>query len=693
MRGRRPSARHAAALGLLASAAVVLGSVGSQPAAAAPDQAATAVELVEQSTWLHAGDEFHVRVRLTGAPAGASLRLVVHDRLVSRAEFQGTLEGELGGVDATLPARPLAELGSGAASFTTGFVVGGDGRRLSGPGVYPVEVQLIDAQGRELTNLLTHLTYLPDPDDTSYSPLAVAVVVDVSGPPALQPDGSVVMPSGTIARARERADLLAEAPDVPLTVAPQPETLDGLAGSGRSGAATLAALVRATGDRPLLARPYTDVDLAALSRSGLSAEADDQTEAGAAAVRTQFGRDPVEDIWLSGPTLGDNGARQAVDLDSDRALVPQSAIVDDDSGTEAGAVPDAPVSVEGGLLTMVSDPALTAHLTGDNGVIDAQRFLAELAMMWFERPATPRAVAVRLPADATIDPATVARGLEGLTHGQAVRAVPLPQVFEVPPDPSGITGAELASHAITDDLDPIAGPLRRARRAVDGLTQTVDSADAGSLARSLLLATGSATPDDQRGAYVERVTRELGSLRGNVDLPDQFRITLTSRTSNIPVNITNSSDQPLKVRIEFDSGQLEFLDGDVMYVELPPGATRLEVRVRSLTSGAFPMGIRVTSPDRTIELDSTTFDVRSTAVTGVGYVLSIGAGLFLAAWWARHWRKARRSRHLMPAGTAGSSGPAPGQDELEPGPAGAAEGDDTGDYQPAHLAGARPRRS
>jgi hypothetical protein len=224
---------------------------------------------------------------------------------------------------------------------------------------------------------------------------------------------------------------------------------------------------------------------------------------------------------------------------------------------------------------------------------------------------------------------------------------------------------------------------------VAGVAGTVDSTDGSSLTRSLLLATGTATPDDQRPAYVQRVTTALGTLSGAVDLPDQFRITLTSRTSTIPVNITNNSDQPLKVLIEFDSGQLEFLDGAVITRELPPGATRLDVRVRALTSGAFPMGITVMSPDRTIELDRTTFDIRSTAVTGVGFVLSIGAGLFLAVWWARHWRSSRRSRHTVPAGSAQTAPAMAGRSAA--GVGAEREGDSDG-YRPAHLAGGRSRR-
>ncbi len=694
IRFARPIIRSVAALVLVAC--VVISPAGSGPAEAAPQQAGPSIEVVDQTTWVRAGDDFEVNVRVTGAPAGAALELVVHDRLESRADFQDTLDGDLGGVERELDPQPLASLGSGSGPVTTGFVVGGDdGVRFPSRGVYPVEVRLVDAAGTVLgTPLVTYLMYLFGPDGPSYTPLSVAVIVDVTGPPVLQPDGTARPASTTIQRARERADLVAAAPSVPLTLAPLPETLEGLVDSGGAGAAAVAALVAARGDRPVLARPYTDIDLEALQESGLLAEANEQARAGADVVRSLFGREPVPGIWLSGPTLGDDAANQAVDLGIDRAVVPPSA-VEEQSGQKAGAVPDAPVTLEnGGPRAMVSDAELAAHLRGDDGAVDAQRFLAELTIMWFERPADPRAVVVHVPGDAPIDPATVARALDGLSDGEAVQAVPLGQVFDVAPDPSGPTTVSLVPHEVTDDLHAIAGPLRRARRGVNGVAGTVESTDGSSLAHSLLLATGSATPEAQRPAYVERVTAALGSLTGAVELPDQFRITLTSRTSTIPVNITNTANQPLRVLIEFDSGQLEFLDGEVITSELTPGVTRLDVRVRALTSGAFPMGIRVMSPDRTIELDRTTFDVRSTAVTGVGFVLSIGAGLFLAVWWARHWRSSRRSRHRAAAGSAQTS-PAATPRLARPGASvdGAEQDDGPGGYQPAHLAGGRSRRS
>jgi hypothetical protein len=131
-----------------------------------------------------------------------------------------------------------------------------------------------------------------------------------------------------------------------------------------------------------------------------------------------------------------------------------------------------------------------------------------------------------------------------------------------------------------------------------------------------------------------------------------------------------------------------------------------------------------------VVLERTRFDIRSTAVSGVGVVLSIGAGLFLAIWWARHWRKTRRSRRLVPPeqipeiappGTPArgipavgglhppSPGPAPPAPPADPaagpagppGPPGGSPGPSSGSsepgpdedgYRPAHMAGNRPRR-
>ena len=64
-------------------------------------------------------------------------------------------------------------------------------------------------------------------------------------------------------------------------------------------------------------------------------------------------------------------------------------------------------------------------------------------------------------------------------------------------------------------------------------------------------------------------------------------------------------------------------------------------------SGSFPVDVIIESIDGTLPVDTGRITVRSTAISGLGIVLSIGAGLFLLAWWGSHFRKVRRARGLV----------------------------------------------
>ena len=103
----------------------------------------------------------------------------------------------------------------------------------------------------------------------------------------------------------------------------------------------------------------------------------------------------------------------------------------------------------------------------------------------------------------------------------------------------------------------------------------------------------------------------------------------------------------------FDADKLTFPDGDTVIVHLPASTvTSLDVDVRARSSGTFPLRMVITSPDEIVVVSRARFTVRSTAVSGVGLVLSVGAGLFLALWWASHFRRVRRARKLVAAGDA-----------------------------------------
>jgi len=74
--------------------------------------------------------------------------------------------------------------------------------------------------------------------------------------------------------------------------------------------------------------------------------------------------------------------------------------------------------------------------------------------------------------------------------------------------------------------------------------------------------------------------------------------------------------------------------------------------VRARASGTFSLDTRITSPDGSLNLAETSLEVRSTAVSQLGLVLTISAGFFLLAWWIKHFRATRRARKLVDPGEA-----------------------------------------
>jgi hypothetical protein len=110
----------------------------------------------------------------------------------------------------------------------------------------------------------------------------------------------------------------------------------------------------------------------------------------------------------------------------------------------------------------------------------------------------------------------------------------------------------------------------------------------------------------------------------------------------------------MQVELVLESDKLDFVDGEpgttgtaAIPLVLHPGNTPLVVPVEARTSGEFPLLITLRSPDGRLEVAHARLTVRSTFLSGIGLGLSVGAGLFLCLWWARHWRTARRARRLV----------------------------------------------
>jgi hypothetical protein len=290
----------------------------------------------------------------------------------------------------------------------------------------------------------------------------------------------------------------------------------------------------------------------------------------------------------------------------------------------------------------------------------ANRALADLAML-----ASPpeeggvatdggdAGVVVELPANRPLPAAYLDTLLGGLGRPGPVRAVAVSRLFDS--DPQGEVGPEPGPDVqgipvAGLDLAAYARGLDEAQTELGGYSSFAGRADptAIELHRRLLVSGSIDLTEAERAGYLRTVGNVIHNRISLVTISDEETITLTSREGDIPITIQNDTGGPVQVTLAFDSdNRLDFPDGARRQVELAEGTNRIEVPVVARTSGAFPLRITATSPDGVLTVTQAQLTVRSTVVSGVGTVLSVGALLVLAFWWISHWRTTRRNRRLV----------------------------------------------
>jgi putative peptidoglycan lipid II flippase len=181
---------------------------------------------------------------------------------------------------------------------------------------------------------------------------------------------------------------------------------------------------------------------------------------------------------------------------------------------------------------------------------------------------------------------------------------------------------------------------------------------------------------------VATATRLLDRQLQMIHLPPDQSITLTARQGSIPITVVSTAPYNPFVRIKLSSTKLKFHDIVVVGGTCQPGATAetcvltlhnenttLKVPVNAPTPGVFRLTVDLESANGALSFAHTQYTVRSTAASGVGIFLSIGAALLLVLWWIRDLRHGRRARRLVPSEDdepalhAAQAGPEFGSDE------------------------------
>ena len=445
----------------------------------------------------------------------------------------------------------------------------------------------------------------------------------------------------------------------------------------------------ATTARQVLDSTYVPVDEASWVDQGLTDRYRQQLDAGASTLQSALGAVPDRATQLV------DGAASASSLDVAAAAGTTTAVVPTDllaPGADRTAGPltqtfDLITAGTARLRAVPADTDLSTRLaSGDDQVLSTHEVLAELTLTALstnggqpcvldpgQSGGCSRGLALLLPADATRAVAPLEALLtamadrdgsgDGAEPGRpVVSPLTAANLLNVVNPASGSGATRSTAPVAERELNaPATTPLGSYPSKLDAVDTRLtgfrsmippDARSGVDLVTSLdqvLLCSGDAGLDDPgRLRYLSGADATIAAQTAQVTTPEQQVVTLTSGEGTIPLSISNALSYPVQVRLVLTSAKLEFPDGNEQVVDLPADTpTPVPVRVKVRASGAFPLEVTVRSPDRTLSIATTKFNVRSTSVSGLGLVLTITAGLFLLLWWARHFRRTRRARQLV----------------------------------------------
>jgi hypothetical protein len=511
--------------------------------------------------------------------------------------------------------------------------------------MYPVTIEL-RADNEPLAQLTSAVVRLDGA--SAPAPLDVALVMPIDGGPTLRADGTTIIDDADRTRLQTVTSVLATT-TTPLTIVPRPELIDGLTRTGLpADAGRRAALTAAIGDRQVLASPYVAMDPTAIGDAGLGSELTQQLAAGEDALATGLpGVTTDRTTWLTRGRTSAEGVTMARQLGARRLVLPADAL---EPATDVATMPTTAteVSTSGSTLPVevaIADPAFAAGFgPAPDPVLHAYQFMAELLAVAVDHPSTAahQGVVVVPPDDWQPDPTFLATMVSLLGQNPLLRPVTLDQWFREVAGPADGPRALAAADAV--DLSSFATGLTLTRLRLTALSSMLPTADPlpPSMADRLRVSVDAGLDAAGRQAYLDAVNQQLNELADAVDPVPTRRITLASRSTEVPITLHRRIDRPIKVRIHLESPKLSFPDND-MLVTLDADTVQERVAVKARANGTFPLTVSIMTPDGDVAVaPPSELTVHATTLSGFGVVLTVGALLVLATWWVRHLRRRHR---------------------------------------------------
>lgn len=663
----------AASAVLMALLAIALSvPAAAEPTASSETLADGPLALGSLTPWVGPEGTWTASFQLRAPVAGATMTYTIHRPL------SGGLDAQLDALEAmwdrgSVPAVLLSPVRKPLDSLTSGSTVtltipvrsrsdGSDRAFLPNPGLHPVEIEVSGIDGAVIQRIVLPLVRAPA---KVTSPMRLAMVVRSVAAPAVTAQRVAAPEPADVTDLTRLSDAISHAAGLPITISATPALLDALAIDGRDSDRSALDRLRSLSAAPttIAWTPWVPLDMEAWSVHGQPDDLATTFAAGARTLAARIGRAPDTRALDGDEHLGPSSLSVLRDLGIDRVVV-------DEAQVEGGA-PEVPRLF---TLTGDRDSAVTAlaratdvqAVLGDNSLDPAERSaraLSAVALRALGSASTEQqAMVVELDRSAGETTTAVIDAVVAGRDAGLVEAVGLPAAFEG--TARATTGPRsrrqpLSRRITTPDSVAAVAPLSKRmaslRSDLRGRDSMVDDTAPVTLDDLVLTAQHRELTIPAATSYLEAAVTRVESDLSAVVAPRGRRYTVTARTATIPLQFSNGLSTPVKVLVRFESTRITFDKGQSTVVTLDPGVNQVPVRVRVRTSGQFRVGVETLTPDGAVQLGRTELTIRSTAFSGVGVVLSIGALLFLMVWWARTLRRERgRGGHRDEKGSGGS---------------------------------------
>lgn len=538
-------------------------------------------------------------------------------------------------------------------------------------GVYPLQVSLLEGGARPLASFTTYVILTPPSEvGAGTHPLRFAWVLPLGSSPAISTAGAPLDDPADLGELETIESALGTAPSasVSLEVFPQfVESLELQSNPEAMGAlAELKSLASPSGQVDLLPGTFVPLDPDALVASGLSSVVSTQLARGRE-VLSSAGLDfDPRDYAVNGHL--DASALDLLLRSGVTRLVLPSSGVQPLPASYSQWTPTTPFLVPGSAVEGVaSDSGLEAELASSAPpALKAQEILSDLSIQYFDNTGVEQGMVLESSLGTPLDGTFLRAFLTGLSQSRIVHAVSLDDVFDTIPPGSSATSPDkrLLSKdgTVTANLVPSA-PIDSAQQSLAALDSVLPAAlhphGRVPLTDLVLMSEAFGESATERSAYLSPIFQQSGTLARLVSLPFGHTITMTSLRAKIPITIVSVAKAPFWARLSVDSNALGFPDRRSWRVRILPRTNIVPIVVTAKSSGDFTLQLTLSTTSG-FTMQSGTMTIRSTAISGVAVVLSIGAAAFLIVWWLRSILTKRRKKHRL-RGAALAAGTVPGE--------------------------------